>query len=342
MRSRRLPELVLSLCLVLAASWLIGATEAVTVVDQTGRTVTISGSVEQIASIYGLGTYFLYALGVQDRLVAGGYVGVKSVAQASEAMLRFEPRLEELLVFGDPNAEELIARGAQLLLVDGSRHAGFAEQMTDLGIPVLQYLVETGDSMKEALRLTGRALGADATARAEAFIADHERVLETVAADLANLQDEDRVRVLFVGTSPLRVASGEMYQTELIDAAGGVSVSAGLLGYWNDVNLEQVLLWNPDVILIPPYGPVQPEDLLESPDWQAIRAVRDGRVYRMPRLIAPMDTPVPESILGVVWMAGVLYPDLVSLDLAEEASLFYATYYDFALTEDDLALLIAP
>jgi len=342
MRSRRFPELAVSLCLVLAASWLIGAAEAVTVVDQTGRTVTISGSVERIASIYGLGTYFFYALGVQDRLVAGGYVGVKSVAQASEAMLRFEPRLEELLVFGDPNVEELIARGAQLLLVDGSRHAGFAEQMTELGIPVLQYLVETGDSMKEALRLTGRALGGNATARAEAFIADHERVLETVAADLSNLQDEDRVRVLFVGTSPLRVSSGEMYQTELIDAAGGTSVSAELFGYWNDVNLEQVLLWNPDVILIPPYGPIQPRDLLEDPDWQAIRAVRDGRVYRMPRLIAPMDTPVPESLLGVVWMASVLYPDLISLDLAEEAARFYATYYDFALTEDDIALLIAP
>ncbi|MFC2077900.1 ABC transporter substrate-binding protein [Candidatus Bipolaricaulota bacterium] len=342
MSSRRHLALGASLCLVLAAVWSAGAAEAVTVVDQTGRVVTLSGPVERIASIYGLGTYYLYALGVQDRLVAGGYVGVKSVAQASEAMLRFEPRLEELLVFGDPNVEELIARGAQLLLVDGSRHAGFAEQMTDLGIPVLQYLVETGDAMKEAVRLTGRALGGEATTRAEAFIADYDRILETVAADLANLQEEERLRVLFVGTSPLRVASGEMYQTELIEAAGGLSVSVDLFGYWNDVNLEQVLLWNPDVILIPPYGSIQPGDLLENPDWQAIRAVRDGRVYRMPRLIAPMDTPVPESILGIVWMAGILYSDLISLDLAEEAARFYATYYDFVLTEDDLALLIAP
>ena len=333
------------LCLAFAVLVLLSATavsDVVDVSDQTGRVVRVEQPVERIASVYGAGTFYLYTLGVQDRLVAGWYLGVKGVAQASEAMFRLEPRLGELLLFGDPNVEELVARGAQLLLVDGSRHAAFAEQVADLGIPVLQYLVETAEEMKEALRLTGRVLGPDASARAEAFIADYDRILGAVHEDLADLRDEDRVCVLFVGTSPLRVASGEMYQTQLIEAAGGLSVSAELFGYWSEINLEQLLLWNPDVILIPPYGDVQPADLLENPDWQAIQAIRNGCVHRMPRLIAPMDTPVPESLLGVVWMAGVLYPDLVSLDLAEEAARFYSTYYDFALTEDDRARLTAP
>ena len=116
-------------------------------------------------------------------------------------------------------------------------------------------------------------------------------------------------------------------------------MSEDLQGSWNEVNLEQILLWNPDVIVIPPYGPVQPSDLLDNPDWQTIDAVRNERVHRMPRLIAPMDTPVPESMLGVVWLAWAFYPDSISLDLESEASDFYATYYGFDLTDEEQEMM---
>jgi len=319
---------------------LAAAAEIVEVTDQTGAVVRIEGPIDRIASVYGAGTFYLYALGAQERIVAGWYLGVKGIAQASAAMHRLEPRLAEMLLFGDPNAEELVSRGAQLVLVDESRHAAFADQMEEIGIPALRFLVETPEALIEALRLTGRALGPDAVARAEAFAADYDRVFTAVRADLADL--DEPAHVLFLGTSPTRVASGDMYQTHLIEAAGGVSVTESLGGYWNEVNLEQILRWDPDVILIPPYGPVQPNDLLGNSDWRAVRAVRDGRVYRMPRLIAAMDTPVPESILGVVWIACALYPDLVSLDLIDEAVRFYEGYYGLSLTEDDLALLATP
>jgi len=52
-----------------------------------------------------------------------------------------------------------------------------------------------------------------------------------------------------------------------------------------------------------------------------------------------MDTPVPESLLGVLWLADALYPDLVSLDLRGEAAAFYADYYGLDLTDAELDLL---
>lgn len=312
---------------------------AVEVMDQTGTTVRIEKPVERIVSVYGIGTYFLYALGVEDRIVGGGYVGVKSAGQASATLLRLEPRFEELFLFGDPNIEEILDRDPQLVLADGSRHGAFAEQMADLGVPTIQYLVETSDALKAAVRLTGRALGEDATERAENLIGEFERVGAAVGEDLADIDGEQRVDVLFLGTSPLQVASGAMYQTELIEAAGGRSVSKDLVGYWNEVNLEQILLWNPDVIVIAPYGPVQPADLLGNPDWSSITAVRDGRVARMPRLVAPIDTPVPESLLGIVWMAETFYPDWVTLDMREEGAAFYEAFYGLELTDEELDLL---
>jgi iron complex transport system substrate-binding protein len=339
---RRVFSGVIGILAVVAVAWVGLAEDAIEIVDQTGATVRISQPVERLASVYGAGTFYVYTLGAADRLVMAWYIGVKGIANATEAMSRLEPRLEEILSFGDPNVEEIVARDAQLVLVDGSRHATFAEQMAELGVPVIQYLVETPEALAEAVLLTGKALGPEALGRANAFLDDYDRVLSAVADDVEGLAPEERVRVLFLGTDRLQVASGDMYQTYLIEAAGGISVSQELAGYWNEVNLEQVLLWDPDVILIPPYGPVQPADVLNDPDWASIRAVRDGRVRRMPRVIAPMDTPVPESLLGVAWMANLFYPDRVRLDLRTEVDRFYAFYYGYELTEAELDRLTHP
>ena len=330
------PCLLVLVCLLPAAAAATDERAPVEIVDQTGHAIRVDRPVEHLVSVYGAGTYYAYTLGVADRLAMAWYIGVKGLSNASEAMFRLEPRLEKILAFGDPNVEEMIAREADLILVDGSRHGAFAEQMNDLGVPTLQFLVETPEALKEAVRLLAGAFGDVERARAEAFADDYDRVTAGITADLAGIADDERARVLFLGTDPLTVASGDMYQARLIEAAGGTLVSGGLSGYWNEVNLEQILLWNPDVILIPPYGPVQPDDLLDSEDWLAIRAVQDGRVHRLPRVIAPIDTPVPESLLGIAWMAEALYPDRVTFDLAAETARFYAAYYGYALSDDEL------
>ena len=204
------------------------------------------------------------------------------------------------------------------------------------------YRAETPEELKEAVTLTATILGPDAETKADAFITDYDRMVNAVSMDLAPLNPDNRARVLFIGTSLTKVISGEMYQTYLIEAAGGISVTSDLFGSWNEVNLEQILLWDPEIIIIPPYGLIQPADILGNPDWQSLDAVQMGRVYRMPRMIAPMDTPVPESLLGIAWMAKAFYPELVTLDLVEEVTRFYADYYQFTLTDEELAQMTRP
>ncbi len=318
------------------------AQEAVYVVDQTGATVLVPQPVERLVCAYGSGTYIVYALGAGDLLVEAWYVGVKGISQAWDAMFQLEPRLADILAFGDPNVEDIVARGAQLVLADASRHGAFAKQLGDVGIPVMQYGIETPDELKSAVVLTAQVLGPEAKLRAALFLYDFLRITDTVARDLRGLAVAERPRVLFIGTDPLKVASGDMYQTWLIEAAGGVSVSADLRGAWNTVNLEQLLVWDPDVIVIPSYSAVEPSDLASSPDWQAVRAVREHRVYRMPRVFGPMDTPVPESLLGVLWLANALHPGTLTLDLEVEVAAFYTTYYDYSLSSAQLESLSHP
>ncbi len=328
------------LALALVVILLLTATAAagtVTVVDQANRTVTITQPVTRIASVYGIATYYVYALGAGNRLVLANFVGVKAPNKLPAILTRIDPNISKKIYFGIPNVEEIAARSPNVVLANPGKNPGLDKLLNELGIPTVEYIPETPERLKQAMFITGTLLGGAAEVRAHTFAADYDRITTAVATATAG---KPPVSVYFCGTDKLRVASGDMYQTDMITLAGGKSVSAGLHGYWNNVSLEQVLAWNPDIIVIAPYGPVTPHDILTDPDWAAITAVRTGRVYKMPQVIAPWDTPVPDSLLGIMWLAAVLHPNVVPLNLAPEIKSFYSTYYGCTLTDAEVARLL--
>ncbi len=311
----------------------------VQVTDQTGRVVDIPQPVNRIVSAYGISTYYVYALGAGDRIVSAWYVQIKGVGKAPDALWKIEPKLDEKLSFGQPNLEDIVAKNPDLVLTNPVKHGDLADRLTDLGIPAIQYVAESPEAMKEAMLLTGEALGPDTAARAQEFADYYDRVMSTIAGATDSIPADKRLRVYFCGSDPLRAASGDMYQSLMIDTAAGISVTHNLAGYWNDVNLEQVLVWQPDVIIITSYGGLTPAQILNDPDWQSIPAVRDGRVYKMPALAAAWDTPVPDSLLGIMWLAHVLYPEQIDFDLATECRTFYSRFYGYSLSDEEVTQL---
>jgi iron complex transport system substrate-binding protein len=315
--------------------------DVITLTDQAGNTVELAQPVRRVISSHGPTTALIYGVGAQDRLVAASYLGARDPAGAA-AMERIDPRFPELAaddLFSQQNfnVEEAALRNPDLITT--SARTQWLDVAAELDIPVFLFQAETPDLLKEAMLLAGQIFGPNTTAQAEAWVAYYESVIEAIAEQTASISDEERVRVLFTGTEPLRVASGEMYQTSIIELAGGVSVSAELTGYWNDVNLEQIATWNPDVIIVPPYGGASVEAITGSPEWQILEAVQAGRVYRMPKLVVPWDTPAPDSVLGIIWMAQLLYPETVELDCAEQARYFYNTFYRYAITDEEVTAL---
>ena len=169
-------------------------------------------------------------------------------------MGRIDPRFESLI--GDDyfsqddfNLEEAANRNPDLIIT--SARTAWLDTVSELGVPYFLYDAETPEALKEAILLTGQLFGPNTAAQAEAWVAYYNWIEAAILEQTDSLTEDDQVRVLFTGTSPLRVASGDMIQSSLIEIAGGISVSAELTGYWNDVNLEQVAAWNPDLILVP-------------------------------------------------------------------------------------------
>ena len=321
---------------------LSGLAETVTVIDSTGRSVDVALPAERLVSAYGIGTFYVYALGAGDRLVAAWYVGLKSVSQATAPFHVLEPRLADILRSGDPNVEDLAARNADLVLADASRHGSLVAPMQALRVPTVLLAPETAQGVVDTTLLLGAVLGPEAQARAHSLVADFYRVYGMAAVATSGTASTSWPRVLFLGSSPLQVASGAMYQTQLVRAAGGVSVSADLAGSWNTASLEQILVWNPDVLVIPSYGNYTPADLLANADWQSVRAIQTGRVAKMPRVFGTMDTPLPESLLGVIWLSAFLHPETSPFDVSAEAQAFYETYYGYVLSPAEADAFLVP
>ncbi|UCF10675.1 MAG: ABC transporter substrate-binding protein [Candidatus Bipolaricaulota bacterium] len=325
---------------VVAAAAVAADLPEVTVVDTTGQSVTLELPVERIVTAYAMATYYAYALGAGDHLLRAWYIGVRTLDAAPEALRRLDPELGTKHAAGAPNLEEIAALAPDWILVDAVRHAAFAELAEEIGLRVTRLAVESPDALVDALRLVAPPLGEEAERRAESLAAEY---LTAVAAVRAAIEEEDDLpRVLFLGSSPQLVATGEMYQTHLIDAAGGRAVARALSGYWAEVSLEQIYAWDPEVIILPSYASFSAEDLLQDPEWAALSAVRERRVHRMERLFAPWDTPVPDSFLGILWLAERLHPGRVPIDLRDEVLRFYAAHYAYHVTEAELDRLCAP
>jgi len=337
---RTVRVVAIAMLLVMAISaFALAAGSKVQVVDQTGVTVGIPQPVTRIVSAYGISTYYVYALGAGDRIVNAWYVQIKGLSKAPDALWKMEQKLDEKLSFGTPNLEDIVSRSPDLVLTNPTKHGNLSDRLIDLGIPAIQYVAESPEAMKEAMLLTGQALGQETANRAQDFAIYYDRMMAEISEATKAITDSERTRVYFCGSSPLRAASGDMYQSMMVDAAGGVSVTAGLHGYWNDVNIEQILVWNPDVIIITSYGGLTPQQILNDPDWQTIRAVKNGRVYKMPALAAAWDTPVPDSLLGIMWLARTLYPTKVNIDFAGECRAFYSKFYGYTLSDEEVAKL---
>lgn len=237
------------------------------------------------------------------------------------------------------NLEALLAARPDLVVLWGD-DTPLGRRLAQVGIPVLGLSYTTPEALIAAALRLGRALGPAESARAEAFAAYYRGNLARVAAGLAGLPEAAKPRVYYASVLPLYTEGAESMVNAWIEAAGGVNVAAqaGLHGD-GMVHLEDLLAWNPDVIVT--LDAVQRQAILADPRWRRIKAVRDGRVLVNPKGINAWCTRAAEAALQVLWAAKVFHPErFADLDLDRETRRFYAEFYGYALTDDELARVL--
>ncbi|MGX0876909.1 iron complex transport system substrate-binding protein [Roseovarius sp. MBR-154] len=241
---------------------------------------------------------------------------------------------------GEANLERVLQIAPDLILDFGSVRGTYADladrTQAQTGIP---YVLIDGrfENTPAALRLLGDILGVPE--RAERLAAHVESVFARIDAILTEVPEEARPRVYLArGPEGLETGMKGSINTEIIERAGGRNVAddGGATRGLVRAGVEQLIVANPEIIVTWDrnfFGAV-----FDDPLWQGIEAVREGRVHLAPT--APFGwidrPPSLNRMMGLMWMAGLLYPDRWQGDLRAETRAFYELYYHVRL--DELAL----
>lgn len=300
----------------------------VTITDQAGRQVTIEKEPQRLISSYYITTSLIMALGLDGRLV-----GVEDNAGLRPIYGLSSPKILELPSIG--TVKELDLEGCAALSPDLAilpmKVKDSVDDLEALGIPVLLVNPESQELLAQMIRLVGEATNTREQAeKLLGFIETQTQFLETTLADV------QRPDVYLAGNSSFLTTAGDaMYQSDMIRLAGGSNVAGAIPDtYWAQIDYEQLLLWDPAYIILPSSAKYSVADVMADPNLARCRAVVNGNVFQIPGDAESWDSPVPGSILGALWLAGILHPD--HLDEAACADImdeYYETFYHFTYSE---------
>ena len=300
----------------------------ITVTDHAGRKVTIEKEPQRLVSCYYITSSLLMALNMDEKMV-----GIEDNPDYRPIYALSAPHLLELPWVGTAkvlDVEACVALNPDLVILP-LRLKDSAEILEDLGIDVLLVNPESQDLLVEMIRMVGAATNTHTSAEALiAFLEKQEAYLNQI------LSTVDAPSVYLAGNSSLLTTAGNaMYQSDMIRLAGGINVAADIKdAYWAQIDYEQLLAWDPDYIILASSAQYTTEDVLADPDLADCAAVVNGNVYQIPCDAESWDSPVPSSILGALWLAGILHPELVTgADCAAIMDEYYETFYQFTYSE---------
>jgi iron complex transport system substrate-binding protein len=243
------------------------------------------------------------------------------------------------------NPEEIARIGPDLIIDVGEPKDTIARDMDAIsastGIPAV-HITATLQSTLDAFRMLGRLL--DRVEQGEKLALFCEKTLNS-AENIMNQVGSRKKSVLYcLGKSGLNVLARGTFHTEVLDWMADnravVDNPAGR-GTGNEANMEQILLWDPEVILFGPgsvYG-----QAAGDPVWRQLTAIKTGAYYEVP------DGPYnwmgsPPSInryLGMIWLGKILYPQYAAYDLYAETAEYYRLFYSHELTRREFDRLTA-
>ena len=331
MKHIRVIAFLLTVCLIFSVNVCAAEQNAypVTLTDAAGREVVLDAPPERVVSGYYISTYLLLVLGQRDKLV-----GVEAKTASRPIYALAAPEILDLPNVGSAKQFDLegcVSLEPDLVILP-LKLRDAADVLQELGIETLLVNPESEAELMDMLRLLCKALDVSDPGL-EAFYAEKQAKLREI------LDGASVPQVYLAGNSAyLRTAGKNMFQNAMLEAGGGCNVATEIRDAgWAEISYEQLLAWDPEVVLIAAEADYTAEDLLNDPMLQNLEAVRSGRVYAMPSQLEAWDAPVPGAILGSLWTASVLHPDAYPFaEFCADAAEFYRAFYGIEIDEQML------
>ena len=291
---------------VLLASLLSGCAKATltptTLTDGMGRTVTLSAPAQRVISLSPSNTEILFAIG------AGAQVVGRDEFSDYPAEASALPSVGGSM--GKYNFEQIAALKPDLVLAGALQTPEQIKTLEDLGLNVYVLTNPTDlDGMYKDLQTVGKLTGKEA--EAEKLAASLKARVDAVEAKLSQTSERPLVFYELDGSTPDKpwTSGPNTFISTLIAKAGGKNVGDALESEWAQISQEALIAQNPTIILLgdAAYG-TTPEQVAQRPGWDAIAAVKAGKVYPFDDNL--LSRPGPRLVDGLEALAKLIHPEL--------------------------------
>ncbi len=312
------------------------------ITDMAGRTVVVPDEIETVFSSSTVTAIFMYTL-APDKLLGWNY----ELNELEKSIILEEYHDLPNFGMGDSiNYEAVIAAGPTIAVNVGTindKMISDCDKLSkSLGVPVVAVDGDLSASA-EAYRFMGELLGEEEQAEKLASYA------EKTFADIEKMEvpEDKKVRIYYGnGEDSLETAPAGSAHGQIIDMVNAVNVADLEMGEGSRVQIsaEQLLAWDPDVIVVngepkaDMSGASAAEAILANPDYASLKAVQDQQVYGTPNTpFSWMDRPMgPNRIVGIRWLSGLIYPEYLNYNVDEEVKEFFDLFYHVQLTDEKL------
>jgi len=315
-------------------------------VDSTGRSVSVPSQITKIAITGPLSQVYILPL-AGDMLV-----GISNEFSDDAELYLPENIFHKAEIGqlyggkGEMDLEALLSAAPDVVIDIGEPKGTIGNDLTALteqtGIPFV-HIDATVVTAPEAYRTLGKLLGRAEKAEEIAQWCETTYASMTAMMEKVDAHNARKTLLYCLGDKGVNVIAEGSFHAETINMMSqnlAVVEEVVATGLGNEVDLEQILLWNPDVIIFAPDSCYA--EIADAAQWQSVGAVARGDFYKTPTgpygwLSSP---PGVQRYLGMLWLGELLYPEYAEYDLQEEVTAYYKLFYDCDLTDEMYQVLM--
>lgn len=327
-----------------------------TLVDDTGREITVPAQIDRIAIISTMPLCSVYCMAGGDPAKIVGLTPSSKNAAVTSFLNRVADLEDVSTAFAQGetvNVEEVMNLDPDVVFYNSGNAADCdaVEKLEALGVPCVGFttaIESTIETVSTWATQIGQVLGTEM--QADEIVAYGREVEQMVMTRVAAIPEEERRSALILTNYNASgiTAAGATFGRYWLATIGADNVAIELEQKVAPVSLEQIYEWDPDVIFLNSFSAFTAEEVasgnaVPGHDWSGLTAVRNGEFYKMPLGMYYWFPPCSDSPLSLQWMAKHLYPELFEdLDMDAEIVSFFQRFYGVSLTEEDLQLLYNP
>ena len=350
---------------------------ALQVVDQNGRSITFDSEVKRVVSIpIPAPSMFISIDGKADKLV--GVHGLTKTAMKGKFLGKLFP--EVLSLPSDfvgkgfnfmPNVERVLELDPDLVFQWGNYGNEIFDPLVNAGLNVAAIKIRNENDTREWIRIMSTVLGKKD--KAVKMVSWRDETMKIVKNNAKKVNERKKILYFRLFRNTLQVAGKGTYNNFYINLIGAQNPANSKKGFYN-VTPEQVVSWDPDIVLMNGFEPKLGPDayikhprfpfsksfvsslglikdaaaksnlklkLISSKKSRAIsKAAKEKKVYSMPLGGYRWDPPNQESPLTWMWLGMLAYPESHNYNLKLEMDRSYKMLYGKNISENDIKQIL--